>query len=374
MRILVVANDVTPGFGLPVAAPGLRAWSLATGLRAHGHDVDVVVDARPLAKASPGATPPSSTDATALPLDRLDDVVATHAPDAVVFTNSNHVHRLSTDHDCAIVYDFFAPKMLEQGLGAERHAPAALARLRERKIAALQRADVVAVNGPKKHGYVLAWLLQGDRDVRTVRVVDTPFGVPPRAPTPHEGPVRLAVAGYVQAWSRAGAHVEQLLAAVDELDIELHVLVAQHWGGDGSPTDGGYGDLVGHPRVTTHPTLAFDAFRDLIADVDVTIDVFEHHLEREYAMVTRTLVALCTGAAVVHPDHTEVAGYVRRHEAGWLLPDGRPEALLEHCRRIADARDEVFERRENAHRLARGELAPEVATAALARALEEVVT
>ena len=45
-NVIIISNDVIPGMGLPVAAPGLRAWGLAHGLREHGISVEIVVMSR----------------------------------------------------------------------------------------------------------------------------------------------------------------------------------------------------------------------------------------------------------------------------------------------------------------------------------------
>jgi hypothetical protein len=42
-RVVVISNDIVPGMGTPVAAPGLRAFGLAEGLRANGVEVEVLV-------------------------------------------------------------------------------------------------------------------------------------------------------------------------------------------------------------------------------------------------------------------------------------------------------------------------------------------
>jgi len=44
-RVFVLSNDVVPSLGMPVAAPGLRAFGLAEGLRANG------VETRPWLRA-----------------------------------------------------------------------------------------------------------------------------------------------------------------------------------------------------------------------------------------------------------------------------------------------------------------------------------
>ncbi len=58
-KIVLVANDVVPGMGLPVAAPGLRAYGLAEGLRHHGlRGGDRGGPRRPAVAPCPTASPP----------------------------------------------------------------------------------------------------------------------------------------------------------------------------------------------------------------------------------------------------------------------------------------------------------------------------
>jgi hypothetical protein len=42
-RVFIVSNDIVPSLGMPVAAPGLRAFGLAEGLRANGANVKTLV-------------------------------------------------------------------------------------------------------------------------------------------------------------------------------------------------------------------------------------------------------------------------------------------------------------------------------------------
>ena len=42
-RVFIISNDIVPSLGMPVAAPGLRAFGLAEGLRANGASVKTLV-------------------------------------------------------------------------------------------------------------------------------------------------------------------------------------------------------------------------------------------------------------------------------------------------------------------------------------------
>lgn len=374
-RVVILANDVVPGMGLPVAAPGLRAWGLALGLRAHGHEVTVIVDERVagLAWRYRGGVPPAQPRGTlTAPVRAVADYCRTHSADALVMTNSNHVGALDGDLDgTRLVYDFFAPKMLEL---AEQAPPERredeLARLQERKLAALSRSDAVIVNGAKKLPYVQEWVARSGRAGIPVEVVTMPL--PPVAPRPAEdGPIRAVVSGYLQPWSILGPWAAAIRPMLDAGRIELHILVGTHWG-SGTPTQlpRSLMDLTRHPGVRRHPPLRFHDFRELLASCHLSIDVFERNPERELAMVTRSVVALSCGLPVLHVPFTEVSEIIRAHHAGWLVEESdvaAMEAVFEEA--VADP-DALAARRAGAVEVSHEVLEPAVATAPLAALLD----
>ncbi len=95
-RVFVISNDVTPGLGLPAAAPGLRAFGLAEGLRAHGYEVETLVPAALLEQlwSNPASPPPLQPGTVALGADKLAAYLAARQPATVVMTNSNKVRDL----------------------------------------------------------------------------------------------------------------------------------------------------------------------------------------------------------------------------------------------------------------------------------------
>lgn len=380
MRVILLANDLVPGASVPVAAPGLRVHGLALGLRAHGHDVTVVVPQHAVDRVIPADVPAPSMEGVAyIPAGDLVDYLETRAPAVVILTNSNHHTEVAGAEGVRQVFDFFAPKILE--LVAHRNHREAtddLSGLRERKIAALADADAVIVNGRKKLPYALAWMLQTDRDATAIPLLNVPMCMPVTDETERgEGPVRVAIAGYLQHWSLPGPWLEALASALDEGDVELHILLAPHWGGRVSPeAPPALRALLARPGVVRQEPMTLTAFREFLAGMDVVLDLFDYTLEREYAMVTRTVVAITCGCAVIHPSVTEVSPEIERYEAGWLIDleqgaDGEADELRTRLTSIFADRDEIIRRRANARRLAREVYAPEVAVAPLARLLDE---
>lgn len=370
-HVVLVSNDVVPGQGLPVAAPGLRVRGLAEGLASHGVDVEIAVVEHVVARRwRSRVPPPTPPGARMLRVRQLPRFLRSRRPDAVVMTNSNYMEVVDPDVTDLLVYDFFAPKALERVYQGEdgRYPVEEIAALREQKIAALRSSDAVIVNGAKKVPYVYGWLMQTDRDVRTIPVEVVNMCLPPVARDPDGDRVRFVVSGYLQPWSRPGPWAGGVVPLLDDGKVDLDLLVASHWGGDDTetPMHPGFQDLVAHDGVRTHGALPFSEFRELLAAAHVSIDLFSWNLEREHAMVTRAVVALTCGVPVVHPPFTEVAGFIDDYEAGWLIDPEDTDAVEGLLKRLADAPAELAARREGARRLAREVFAPPVAVRSLA--------
>lgn len=374
MDVILLANDVVPGFGLPVAAPGLRQWGMAQGLRAHGLNVELVVP-RHLADRLWGDAPaPVPDDVLVLAAPEIPRLVRSRAPSVVVLTNSNQYDDVAGIPDTRYVFDFFAPKLLElvchEGADVERDR---LAALRERKIRALAGADAVILNGEKKRPYVLGWLLQTDRDVTQVPMLSVPMCVPVRdlKPPAVQPPLRVGIAGYLQAWSQPGDWLDVVGAAADDGRIELHLLLPPHWGGSGTIEESSaLQRLTRSEGVVRHTPKTYESFVDFLAGLDLVVDLFGWSLEREYAMVTRTVVALAAGRPVVHPPFTEVSPAITKAEAGWLLDVDDPQ-LASSLDKILGDPSEVRRRAENAQRLAAARIDPAVAVGPLVEQIRE---
>ncbi|QIN84204.1 hypothetical protein GBA63_17260 [Rubrobacter tropicus] len=379
-RAVVISNDVVPGLGMPVAAPGLRAFGLAEGLRANGIKTKTLVTRgftdRQWWRFGRSVPHPSVPGVEVLGARWLSRYLEANRPITAVIINSNQVEHLRPMEGVHYVLDFFAPKMLEALYQhGEGYPKDELARLRRRKIRAIELADAFIVNGKKKVPYFLGWMLQADRDVRQLPVEVVNMCVPPsftETERPANGNVKFAVAGYLQQWSRLGGWVSGLERQLDRPEMSLDLLTPWHWGGGVGRTHESTGDLdrlAAHPSVTTHPTMSFSAFRDFLSTVDVSIDLFKHNLEREYAMVTRSVVSLAAGVPVIHPPFTEVSPMISAYDAGWLVDPEDSEAVEATIRGILDDPGAVREKRANARRLAVELLDPAVAV----RPLVEIV-
>jgi glycosyltransferase involved in cell wall biosynthesis len=177
------------------------------------------------------------------------------------------------------------------------------------------------------------------------------------------------VAGYLQGWSLPGPWLDRLAARLDPPRATLDLLLSAHWGRrrhDEAALER-VAALAGLPGVTRHAAMPYEAYLDLLGRSDVAVDLFPHTLEREYAVVTRSVVALSCGVPVIHPPFTEVAPLVARYDAGWLVDPDDPEAFEAVLGEVAGRPEVVAAKGAGARRLWAEVLDPEVAAAPLAR-------
>jgi len=368
-HVVIVSNDVVPGSAMPVAAPGLRAFGLAEGLRAHGWTTDIVVVSTPVERQWRGEIPPPTHPGTTiLPPDRLTEYLSTRRPVVAVITNSNQIDWIEKLQGMSLVLDFFAPKMLELSYASDELDVKTLRELRERKIRAINTADAFIVNGAKKIPYFLAWILQTDRDIRSCDIGVVPMAIPAGVVEVKNRPgLRLVNAGYLQGWSHHGRWVRVLEKVLDDVDVELHVLAPSHWGQpDSILPSTTIENLVAHPSVKTHKAMPFSDFQRFMARADVSIDMFDWSWEREYAMVTRTVVALAAGVPVIHPPFTEVSPVIAEFDAGWLIDPDDEAGLLSTLTSLREDRDQLSSKADNAREAWSKVFEPKVATRALA--------
>jgi hypothetical protein len=382
-RVILVSNDIVPGSGLPVAAPGLRVHGLAAGLRGRGYPVTTVMVRGPLDRQWRAPIPPPS-DRSVVPLsaERLGDYLRTHAPAVVVLTNANQIDRLN-DHDGnRYVIDFFAPKALElayeSGPG-EPYPVEALAELRERKLRAIDRADGFIVNGRKKLPYFLGWILQTGRDVRTLpyehvgMCLPAAFAEQPEA-APTAEPVRFAIAGYLQGWSVPGAWLRALATHLSAGKCELDAIMPEHWGGASGFANPELDRLVEHNRIKLTDAMTFADFQAFLRRCHVVLDLFNRTRERELAVVTRTIVALSCGKPVVHPPFTEVSPLILEYDAGWLVDPADEDRVAAVLRDVVENPSQVAAKAEGARALWREQLDPDLAIEGLVRVIEQITT
>jgi hypothetical protein len=367
-EIVIVANDVIPGMSLPVASPGLRAWGLAQGLRCHGHRVTVAVDARVVQRAwGRRKIPPPRPRGTVLATPpAIGDLIRARKPRAVILTNARRFEEIGDTGDSALIYDFFAAKMLElrQDAWEEAHE-ASLAEFRELKLEALKQSSAVIINGTKKQGYVDDWLKQAGCPNKPKAVVNMP--VEPYGPSSYtDGPVHVVIAGYIHPWSHPGEWAEAVTPFVRSGSIVLHLIVGAHWTGHRTPAHlpETFASLTALEGVRSHRVMEYGDFRRFLATCHLSLDLFERNPERELAFVTRTAVSLGGGLAVIHVPFTELSSMIEHRDAGWLLDSHDHERLTSALKAATEDRGTLARKQAGARRIA-GDMEPKKVTAPL---------
>ncbi len=380
-KVFIISNDIVPSLGMPVAAPGLRAFGLAEGLRAHGLTVKTVVVKgfveRQWMRFGRSVPHPTASDTEIIGAGSLVRYLETNAPATVILINSNQVDNLRPIRGIKYVVDFFAPKMLEMLYHHSGEYPKEeMQNLRRRKIQAIKLADAFIVNGAKKVPYFLAWMLQADRDIRNLPLVVVnmcaPLYLNDRPSDSDVSSIRFAVAGYLHSWSTLGSWVKVMERYLDRPEVSLDLMVPWHWSSreyEHKSRDD-LDRLKANKSVTTHGPMRFSDFQKFLSGVDVAIDLFQHNLEREYAMVTRSIIALACGVPVLHPPFTEVSPLIAEYDAGWLVDPEDSKALEALISRIIENPQMLRKKKENTRALASAVVEPEAAVKPLVRIME----
>lgn len=373
---------------MPVAAPGIRAAGLAEGLRAHGHDVNVAIPQDVLAQLFGDDIPPPPNGALVAAPTSLQQVIVDGEFTVVVFINANLAPHLRPIPGVHYVYDLFAPKLLESLASPSPARP--WQDLSAEKSRAMALADSVWVNGRRKLGYGLSWLLRPDVDaIRTTEfglpsivnahvadrlsVVEMPVPLPADLTTPpaaHGGErIRLGVAGYSQEWS-ALTQIHRGHQLFVDAGHELHALLPAHWGGGDAPAP-----RNALPKETTIHSgpLIFEDFARWVRGMDAMVDVFAATSERRFAMITRSAVALRLGVPLVHAVDSEIADIVEEHDAGWTLDPGDNDGWQRVSNELTDP-GILEQKRRGAAAASRERFAPTAALASAAQALSQMAS
>ncbi len=382
LPVVIVSNDVVPGMGMAVAAPGLRSHGLAEGLTAAGFTVTQTVAEGPTrAKWHGSVPPPQLPDVEIIRTGDLADYLRTRAPLIVVAINSNQIDKIPDDPNIHLIVDLFAPRMLEVACQSDHYPIEQLRDIRARNLEAFARADGFIVNGAKKVPFYLGWLMQVDRDPRTV-----PLDVVPMTMTKgfdgHASErstvdvtnrnIQAVTAGYLQGWSKPGQWFSTVADLVGASDGSFNVLLVPRRGTD----DGGgqIDEVFNHSAVQPHKEMLFPDFQRFMSGMDLAIDLFSNSIERQYAMITRTVGAIACGLPVVHPPWSETSSYIERYDAGWLVDPDDQFALTTTLAEALNDRDALAQKAANARRLWTEVFNPEAAVGPLVQQINTIAS
>lgn len=242
---------------------------------------------------------------------------------------------------------------------------------------ALARADrFSSVSGASRHALLgqlglLGRLVRAPPGAEWVHVVPIAWafgGLEERAPRPVPGrPLRVLLAGSLNTWFDTSMALDGLLAAMDEVDIEVDVTggaVDGHHARDAEVVEGRIRASRHAARFRWHGWLPEAAFASVLADADVGLCVDRPGFEPELGSRTRVLLYLHQGLDVIATARGELVrelvalGYVH------AVPTGDGAAVARSL--VALARGEVARCRPD-----RGLLRAAYTTEATTRALRE---
>ncbi len=381
--VVVLTTEPPPLPGMPTTGAGLRAWALAQGLRAAGHeDVTLVVAADafaaqggkvpaiPAAFASPGAianSPVSAFFAGGAPKIQavrradLPEWFATHRPEAVVAQHWGLL-RQAGPLDCPLAIDLAGPHLLER-LHWGSPDPAAD---RREKLEQLARADFAVCSGPRQRAYFIPYLLEAGfaPDAQLCPVIL--YSMPPDLPGAGEkrDPALFVFGGFFLPWQDPERPLRLLLEECDargkgalEFFGGMHPTLDVSRGRFESLLD----FIESHPRVHRRGVVPFEEMARTLPRCGVALDLLPRNLERELAFPSRTAVYLWSGVPVIHGNYDDFSPLIEEYGAGWTLAPADEDGTRRlFGRLLADAEhggEEIRKASEGARRLVSERLA-----------------
>lgn len=376
-KIFLIANDVVPGCDLPVAGPGIRAYGIFQGLRAHGYDAWIVAPIKQLNRVNRMTFRKILTGVEGIlyiDFNSLADFINEQSPDACIICNSNRYGDLfapgknTLNDSIKVIYDFFAPKLLELIYDSSTYPAEQIVELKKRKILTLEKSHGIIVNGPKKIPYVLALLLDLNKDFRSIPVknVWTGVGIDRQQNYKPQTPLNLIISGYTHGWDQTDKDaMDSYLSSSNE--IHLHLIQPHHWGEN---IEGVYESnrIRTERNVTRYTILSYEGFIKMLLEMHLSVDLFERNLEREYSTATRTIVSLAAGLPVIHPAYTELSPLIREYDAGWLYE--RPDEIPHILEGIISNPSILAKKHKNVRKLSENIFLPEITVRPLVEILE----
>jgi hypothetical protein len=355
MTILVLTADPLPLPGLAATGAGLRAWSLAEGLKSQGLDARAVMPASHLEGRADSFSQPYSKHV--YPENDPADFVRRAKPSVVVAQHWGMLARLG-DCACPVAVDLAGPHLLER-----RHwGNADVAAGGAEKIQALSRADYVFCSGRDQRLYFLPWLAMAGFDPGDLELCPSiPFCWSPEGPVgrtkaPGQGEEVVFLAGGVLLpWQNPLPAIKVLLETFDETGKGRLV-----FHGGAHPTlnvSGGEQEelldfLHRHPRVECGPLLPFDEFLGVLNQADAAFDLLPRNNERELAYPIRSSMYLWAGLPVIHADYDEPGRLIAGRNAGWALDPENGGKIRTTVRSILESPAQLSERAQGARKIA----------------------
>jgi glycosyltransferase involved in cell wall biosynthesis len=328
---------------------GLRAWSLAQGLRTQGFDV---VTAMPSSVLSESAAQNPEIRSNCFERQNLTAFIQERNPDVLIVQHWGLMREIETV-ECPLAIDLAGPHLLERAYWGSESFESDL----YEKLAALRRADFVICSGEFQRYYFLSFLALAGFLLEPHLLPVIPLSLSPELPSKPKGePDAFIYSGMFLPWQDPSKALTWLLEVFDDQQRgSLTFCGGMHPEGDvsGGAFQALLERLERHPRVTLKGLVPYDQLLAEYQNAGVAVDLMVRNLERELAFTTRTMVYLWCGLPVIYNYYSELSGYIRHYKAGWVLSPEDEAGFKSVVKEILSQPEEVRRRGQNAQRLVR---------------------
>ncbi|MBT8071680.1 MAG: glycosyltransferase [Gammaproteobacteria bacterium] len=304
-------------------------------------------------------------------LDDLHAAITRTNPDVILVMYWELLEFLPFDLPQAVVLDFVAPRPLEVLYENPELVSFELQRLQ----GLLAKCDLLLTGNESQRELLRFALLEAGFDLRfndpllVVPLAGEPAGQPES--DPRETGWTLVSGGVHWPWRESEAYWQAIRRMQDDPHASTPRLVLfggpYQWqavldgeGGQKAPLmHRGPGHATSE-TFQTHGLAPYEHFsRYLLEHSHIGLEVAEANIERQYSQSFRSLEFLRHGLPLICNDYLPIAKLIEQYKAGWTVKS--PEDIAELLREIMRSPDEWKARSDNALRLVKEQLNPDVA-------------
>jgi len=301
--------------------------------------------------------------------DELQASITRHQPDAILVAYWELLELLPFELRQPVILDFVAPRPLEMLYEQPERVGAEMRRLQSY----LSKCDLLLTGNEKQRDLLWFTLLQAGFDLRgTEPVLVVPLATEP-AGKPESDPLSdgwtLVSGGVHWPWRQSEAYWQVIHSMQDDPKAEAPRLVL--FGGPyrwHEKKEGDHGEATAN--FETQGLAPYSRFsRFLLKSAHIGLEVAQSNIERKHSQSFRSLEFLRHGLPLICNDYLPIAKLVKQYEAGWTVEG--PEEIADLLRGIMGKPEEWKTRSENALRLVKEVLNPDIAAEPLLNWLKE---